>query len=123
MLKRWSKKIWVVLGTMPGLAGACLGLMLAGVTSENSNPLGGLPFGWLYGVAVGGLIRLFPVKPGAFPLVGLIAGPVPFLILFGSSSSLEDRGGAVLASGFLGLVIGLLEWGRVRRQGPVVPVE
>lgn len=115
MLKRWWKKARAILAAPSGLAGAFFTTILFNLVSEQGNPVGGLLIGWIYGVAVGGLMRLFRVKSGALPLVGLLCGPVPFLILFSAASSLEDRGGAVLSSALLGLVIGLLEWARQRR--------
>jgi hypothetical protein len=73
----------------------------------------GLVLGWLYGVVVGAVMRLFRVPPGAYPLTGLLAGPVPIALLVPSSASPETRG-LVWLGAIFGLVIGLVEWACAR---------
>lgn len=94
-------------GVLPQQPGLGLRLVLLGV-------------GWLYGRLVGALVRLPRVTPGAWPLVGLIAGPAPAsLLLFRLEQ--EEHGAVVALTAVLGLVVGLLEWAHQRwldRQPP-----
>lgn len=101
----------------PALAGAMLGATLAGV-SPGGTGLPGLVAGWLYGIVVSALVRLFRVPPPAYPLAGLVAGPVPLALLMPTDAPEADR--AVIWIGlFAGLVIGCVEWAHAvhrRRQ-------
>ena len=72
------------------LAGAMLGVTLAGATPGGIGAAGLVP-GWLYGIVVGALVRAFRVPRGAYPLAGLLAGPLPFAMLQGRAASEADR--------------------------------
>ena len=117
-MRRWLRRIGNVLLLPPALAGGFLGLAVfrVGDPAQPGAGLGGLVVGWLYGLAVTGLIRLFRVDPWAFPLVGLFCGPVPLALLVGADSTAEDRSGWLVLSALLGVLIGVLEWARVRRE-------
>ena len=111
-----------VLGFFGGLVPAMLGgaffvMTFLVVIDPGGNPIGGLIAGAISGVAVVGLIRLFRVAPWGYPVAGLISGPVPFLVLTqGENASGEDRFGIWLLGAVFGLLVGLLEWARVRRR-------
>ena len=68
-------------------------------------------------MAILGLIRLFRIAPWGYPLAGLFAGPVRLALFFDAKNTAGDRGGAWLLGAVLGLLIGALEWARVRRTG------
>lgn len=76
--------------------------------------------GWLYGRLIGTLVHLPRVTPGAWPLVGLIAGPAPAsLLLFRLGQ--EEHAAIVALTALLGLLVGLIEWAHQRwldRQPP-----
>ncbi len=115
------------LGTlMPaGLAGAFLFLAAVRVNEPaQSNRFGLLLVGWLYGIGVLGLIRLFHVAPWCYPWVGLVAGPVPLALFLNSGASSDERAGLWLGTALVGFLVGLIEWGRVRRAcTPAVGLE
>ncbi|MEW6072519.1 MAG: hypothetical protein AB1726_08000 [Planctomycetota bacterium] len=50
-----------------------------------------------------------------YPWVGLLCGPVPAALLWPASTPDPDRGGLLLMGALLGLFVGLVEWGRIRR--------
>ena len=50
-----------------------------------------LGLGWLYGVVVLGLIRIFPVAPRGRPLAGLLCGPVPAALLLPADLDADER--------------------------------
>jgi hypothetical protein len=91
-----------------GLTGGCLGAMVVAVQPSGTG-LPGFLIGWLYGVVVGAGLRLFRVPPGAFPLAGLLAGPLPIALLMPVGAAVEARG-LVWLGALAGLVIGLVEW-------------
>lgn len=68
--------------------------------------------GALFGLYVSGVIRLFPVHPAGFALVGMFMGPLP-LCFIGARS---ERGGMVLFGLALGALLGLLEWSLEARR-------
>lgn len=108
---------WVLLPS--GLAGGFLGAaVVAGQPGGTGLP--GLVVGWLYGVVVGGAIRLFRVPPGAYPLAGLLAGPLPIALLTPVDAAADARG-LVWLGGIAGLVIGLVEWAASRLSGSGIP--
>jgi len=76
--------------------------------------LGLLLLGGLFGVAMVALIRLFRIAPWGYPWAGLVSGLVPPGLFFGSGGTGDERGGFLLISAVLGVLIGLLEWARVR---------
>lgn len=81
-----------------------------------SAPLPGLAVGGaLYGLAVLGLIRLFPVRGWGLPVAGLLCGPVPISLLAGRGGEPGERFGVALIFAGLGLLLGLLEWARQSR--------
>jgi hypothetical protein len=72
--------------------------------------IGPFVVGAFYGTVVLGLIRLFPIARWAYPLAGLLAGPVPLaLLLRNDDLNADERGGFWLLTTLLGLAIGLLE--------------
>ena len=80
----------------------------------------GLVIGWLYGVVVGGALRLFRVPPGAFPLIGFLVGPLPIALLMPAGAGADARG-LVWLGALAGLVIGLVEWGASRVRPAAAP--
>ena len=85
--------------------GQCLGAMLLGVFS---------------GLVVLGLIRLFPVARWAYPIAGMLVGPLLPLALTGRQAGGDERGAVWLLGALFGVVVGLLEWARqvrVEREG------
>ena len=95
--------------TLPSpLAGAMLGATLAGI-SPGGTGFPGLVVGWLYGIVVCALVRVFRVPVGAYPLAGLIAGPVPFALLMPPGASEADRS-VIWVGLFAGLILGCVEW-------------
>lgn len=106
------------------LAGGFLVLTLASADKPSANPLHWvllLVVGGLLGVCVCALIRLFRIAPWGYPLAGLFAGPVPASLLMNAGSSADERGGLVLLGAVFGVLIGLLEWARVR--GPAASAD
>jgi hypothetical protein len=94
------------------LAGACLGAALV-AAQPGGTGLVGLLLGWLYGLVVGTLLRLFRVPSAAYPLVGLISGPLPFAVLMPAEAS-QDARGLIWVGMLAGLVLGCVEWARAR---------
>ena len=80
--------------------------------------LGLLFLGGLFGIAMVGLIRLFRIAPWGYPWAGLFCGLVPPGLFFDANGSGDDRAGFILISAILGVLIGLLEWARVRGAKP-----
>jgi hypothetical protein len=112
-VRHWAKRIGGWLATPSGLTGGFLGAATV-AAQPGANGIPGLVLGWLYGVVVGGLLRLFRVPPGAYPLTGFLAGPVPIALLMPAGAPTTDRG--VIWLGFLaGLLIGLVEWAHALR--------
>jgi hypothetical protein len=111
--------------TVPaGLAGGMLGAAL-GAVMPGGTGLPGFVAGWLYGVVIGALVRLFRVPPGAYPLVGLVAGPLPFALLMPHDAAAGDRG--VIWVGLVaGLILGCVEWAHAvhrRRAAGLAAIE
>jgi hypothetical protein len=84
-------------------------------SQPGGNGLPGLIVGWLYGLVVGGVVRLFRVPAPVFPLAGLLAGPLPVAVLMPDTATAEARG-LIGAAALAGLVIGLIEWAVSRRM-------
>ena len=115
MTMRWFERAGALLRKPAGLTGAFVGLVLFGLEGEWGARLAGAVLGWIYGVVVGRLIRWFGVIPGMYPLVGLLSGPVPFLLLpFGMTK--EERGGVWFATALLGFLVGCVEWAHRRHS-------
>jgi hypothetical protein len=98
---------------MAALAGACLWLSFGIVDHPGLGR--GLAFalcGSLHGIAVHGLLRLFPVRRWALPLAGLLCGPVPLAAVLALGRQAEERGGVLVLAALIGLWIGLLEAAR-----------
>lgn len=93
-----------------GLAGGFV-LLAAGASSDAAQIVL-LLIGWLYGVAILGLIRLFRVARWAYPIVGMLCGPIPSAVLFARHMGDEEWGGTAVVMALGGLVIGLLEAAR-----------
>lgn len=72
--------------------------------------------GFLLGSAIVGLIRMFRVAIWAYPVVGLLSGPVPFAILSDKADGGEQWAGMWFVGALLGLVIGILEFARCQRE-------
>ncbi|HEX6882906.1 MAG TPA: hypothetical protein VF530_05965 [Planctomycetota bacterium] len=102
-----------------GLAGGCLGATVV-AAQPGGTGLPGFVIGWLYGVVVGGALRLFRVPPGVYPLAGLLAGPLPIALLMPAGAGADARG-LVWLGALAGLVIGLVEWGASRARGAAAP--
>ena len=99
--------------------GALLGaFFLFSVGRAGDPPAGGrlvlLGVGALYGIAVVGLIRLFPVSSWALPIVGLAAGPVPQALFVDAGTSPGERVSLFVCTAVLGLLLGALEWAVLR---------
>jgi hypothetical protein len=111
MLQRTRK---FLAGLVPSaLAGASFVATVAVMVEPGGSALGGLVVGGIAGVAVVGMIRLFRIAPWGYWVAGLVCGPVPLLVVFQPAG--EDRFGVWLFGAIFGLLIGLLEWARVRR--------
>lgn len=109
---RLLQKFFGLLRTPCGLAGACFGATVLSLAPGGVGAAG-LVVGWLYGVVVGGILRLFRVPSWSYPLLGLVVGPVPLAVFIGEDVSGDARGVVVL--GILGgLVIGFTEWVAIR---------
>ncbi|MDX1385383.1 MAG: hypothetical protein R3190_17145 [Thermoanaerobaculia bacterium] len=101
-----------------GLAGAFFALAAGRVAEPaEANRLQLLGLGWLYGVVVLGLIRIFPVAPWGRPLAGLLCGPVPVVLVLPADLTEDERLAGWLLGALLGLVIGALECARQQREG------
>ena len=101
-------------GLVPSaLAGALFVATVAKMVDPSEPAVGGLLVGGIAGVAVVGMIRLFRVAPWGYAIAGVICGPVPLILVFQPSG--EDRYGVWVFGAIFGLLIGLLEWARVRR--------
>ncbi|HED67053.1 MAG TPA: hypothetical protein ENJ09_16035 [Planctomycetes bacterium] len=97
-----------------GMAGAFLFFVL--LVQEKGPRVGHLILGWFYGIAVLGLIRLFRVRPWAYGVIGLLAGPVPAAVLFGKDVEGGEWAGVWLMGAVFGLLVGLIECARVQRR-------
>lgn len=117
MLKRaWMRIVRVAL--LPaGVGGAFLGLTLLQL-NPGSHRLAGLVVGWLYGISVWGLMRLFSFGPNWAWLAGILAGPIPFALLLPGDTPASERG-VILLGCLTGGLLGLLEVAHARRPwGP-----
>ena len=103
-----SFRTWITHPT--GMAGAFLGATVVAASPGGVGILG-LVFGWAYGMVVGALIRAFRVPPAAYPLAGLLAGPLPFAVFMTKASAPDARPLAIVGL-LLGLILGLVEWAR-----------
>jgi hypothetical protein len=121
MLMRILRRIGSTLAFPPGLCGAFLALVLFQLEPAEGSRVVSLLLGWLYGVAVAGLMRFFRVAPWAYPLLGLLCGPVPFALLVPGSTTRDERGALWAMTAVLGLLIGLLEWARESRRAKDEP--
>ena len=116
---RLLKKSLSLLRTPSGLAGACFGATVLALAPGGVGGVG-LVVGWLYGVVVGGLLRLFRVPAWSYPWLGLVVGPVPLAFFIGADESGDARGIVVL--GILGgLVVGFVEWVTLRHAATLDP--
>ena len=112
-MRRWKRLFG---GLVPaGMAGAFFALILRLRDPEDANRFGLLLAGGLYGIAIVGLIRLFRVAPWCYPIVGLVCGPVPFAILANQGTEEDMRIAMLPLTAILGLIVGCIEWARVRR--------
>jgi hypothetical protein len=102
------------------LAGALFALILARMTEPQSGQrLGPMLVGALYGLAVLGILRLFPVRGGGMLLAGLLAGPAPLALLApGTEKNPGEFASLLLVAMVFGVIIGALEWTRSR---PIEP--
>lgn len=108
------KKLRRLLTRPSALAGALLGAAIVAAQPGGAGLLG-LVLGWLYGLVVGGLMRLFAVPAGAMPLTGLLAGPLPFALLMPASAGQDERG-LIWVGMLAGLVLGCVEWAHARHR-------
>ena len=116
------RRLWRFLGSFQhaGLAGAFFFLAVL-ATEPDSSGIGSFVLGWIYGTGVLALIRLFKVTPGAYPVVGLICGPVPAALLLARQLGGEQWGGVWLVMALFGCIVGTLEWARIRRDAATPP--
>lgn len=98
----------------PGLAGALFLLAMGRFGEPGSSRLALFLMGWLYGVAVGALVRAFPTSPSAYPLAGLFVGPLPAALLW---SGAEDGVAVWVVTAVLGVAIGVFERVRSSAEG------
>jgi len=103
------------------LAGGFMLLSLGRAAEPSASRIGLLVVGALIGVSVCGLIRLFRVTGWGLPLAGFFAGPVPTALVLTDSSGPDERGGLILVAALFGVLIGLLEWARIRRPAAIDP--
>lgn len=97
------------------VSGALMGATVAALNPGGTG-LHGLLIGWLYGLVVGTLIRSARVVPPAYPIAGLLFGPLPFALLMPVDASGDQRG--ILVVGMIaGVLLGLVQWGHVRWAG------
>jgi hypothetical protein len=119
-MQNGMRKIARVLTRPTALGGAFLGAAIF-AAQPGGRGVQGLIVGWLYGAVVGGLLRLFRVPSGAYPLVGLLCGPLPFALLMPVAANQDDRG-MIWVGMVAGLILGCLEWAHVRqRSAPAFP--
>ena len=108
-------------GLMPvGLAGAFLAVIVSIGERKPGGPLQSLAaliafmlIGWLLGVAILGLIRLFRVAPWAYPFVGMLCGPFVAALFMNSGNTNKDAAGMLLLFAALGALAGLIECARI----------
>ena len=99
-----------------GLTGAFVVFAVGRVGEPaDTNRVGLLLLGWFYGVGILGLIRLFRVAPWCYPWVGFVAGPVPLALFVHEGVDAKERGFLLVLTALFGFLVGLIEWGRVRR--------
>jgi len=116
---RLLRKCFALLRTPSGLAGAFFGATVVAMAPGGPGVVG-LVVGWLYGVVVGGLLRLFRGPAWSYPLLGLFVGPVPLAIFIGADETGDERG--IVMLGVLGgLVVGFVEWVSLRQVPPSDP--
>lgn len=116
---RLLRKCFSLLRTPSGLAGAFFGATVLALAPGGAGVIG-LVVGWLYGVVVGGLLRLFRVPAWTYPLLGLVVGPLPLAVFIGPDVSGDARG--IVMLGVLGgLVVGFVEWVTLRHAAPPDP--
>jgi hypothetical protein len=113
--RRWWQRLAPL--RTAALAGALLAFTLA-AASDGQAPslvrgLWAAPFGALFGIAVRGLLRLFPVAPAAFPAAGLLSALALASLL--DHGDAEGPGGTLLVAAIFGLLLGWLEWGSEAR--------
>lgn len=103
----WLVSVWT---------GAAFGLLIGRL--EMPNPiLVVMAFGGLYALAVHGLMGLFGVRRWGWLVAGLLAGPIPFALLFAHGRVTQDeRGGGIAMGMLLGLLLGLVRWAREARR-------
>jgi len=68
--------------------------------------------GAFYGLAVLALLRVLRARSWGLPVAGLLAGPVPVILLLAAQVPAEERPGLVLLGCLGGVLIGLLDWSR-----------
>jgi hypothetical protein len=112
------RKAALVVTQPSALCGAFLGAAIAAVEPGGTGLHGLIP-GWLYGIVVGGLQRSFRVPAGAYPLVGLVCGPLPFALLMPVGAA-EDARGLIWVGMLAGLVLGCVEWAHARHRARTV---
>ncbi len=116
MIRRLSK---LLSGLVPATLGGAFFLLTFGkVQDPHEGAPGLLILGGISGMVIVGLIRLFKIAPWGYPIAGFLVGPLPFLVLLGRKlPTEEDRGSVWVVAALFGVLIGLLEWARVHRQG------
>lgn len=116
---RFLKRLFEIVRIPTGLAGAFLGATVLALVPGGVGMLG-LFVGWLYGIVVGALLRLFRTPGWTYPILGLFVGPVPFAFFIGADVAGDARG-IVVVGILVGPFLGLVEWLGTRPAG-VPPV-
>lgn len=111
----------LVAGLVPSaLAGAFFLLSFVKIFQPDARPGQLLVVGAICGVVVVGLVRLFRVAPWGYPAAGFVCGPVPIFLVMqrgqDEPAAPDDRLAIWLFSALFGLLVGFLEWARVRRS-------
>jgi hypothetical protein len=105
---RFLKRTFEIVRIPSALAGAFIGATVLALVPGGVGIVG-LFVGWLYGIVVGALLRLFPTPKWAYPILGLFIGPLPFAFFIGADVPGDARG-IVVVGILVGPLIGFVEW-------------
>lgn len=116
---RLLKKLFEIVRAPAALTGSLLGVSVFALAPGGTGAVG-LVVGWLYGVVVGALLRLFPVPLWTYPVLGVFVGPVPLAFFIGKDVGGDARGVVVIGIP-LGVLIGFVEWAVARQAARAEP--